>query len=137
AHLALLTSRSALDLHARTCSASHLASGTCHGSRRTALHRKAGARRPYNAGVLDASSETMRPTRRRHRQSAGPAGPPREPPPGHDDLVDRIEAYPRRRTYLLPALHDVQHAFGWLPDWAIELVGAHLRVPKSEAYGIG
>jgi len=52
------------------------------------------------------------------------------------DLVDRIRAYPRRRTYLLPALHDVQHALGWLPGEALEQVGAHLRVPKSEVYGV-
>src|SRR5947209_5025168 len=51
-------------------------------------------------------------------------------------LEDKVHAYPRRRTYLLPALQDVQQELGWLPPEAIELVGAHLRVPKSEAYGI-
>src|SRR5713226_2617125 len=55
---------------------------------------------------------------------------------GDADLVERIHAYPRRRTYLLPALHDVQHALGWLPGEALETVGAHLRVPKSEVYGV-
>src|SRR5258708_13875453 len=55
---------------------------------------------------------------------------------GDADLVDRIQAYPRRRTYLLPALHDVQHALGWLPGEALETVGAHLRVPKSEVFGV-
>ena len=55
----------------------------------------------------------------------------------HDaDLADRIQAYPRRRTYLLPALHEVQDALGWLQGDALELVGRHLRVPKSEVYGI-
>jgi NADH:ubiquinone oxidoreductase subunit F (NADH-binding)/NADH:ubiquinone oxidoreductase subunit E len=52
------------------------------------------------------------------------------------DLVERIGGYPRHRTYLLPALHDVQHALGWLPGHALEKVGAHLRVPKSEVYGV-
>ena len=52
------------------------------------------------------------------------------------DLEDRIRAFPRRRTYLLPALHEVQAFFGWLPGEALELVGGHLRVPKSEVYGI-
>jgi NADH:ubiquinone oxidoreductase subunit F (NADH-binding)/NADH:ubiquinone oxidoreductase subunit E len=52
------------------------------------------------------------------------------------DLAERIRAYPRRRTYLLPALHEVQDALGWLQGSALELVGAHLRVPKSEVYGI-
>jgi NADH:ubiquinone oxidoreductase subunit F (NADH-binding)/NADH:ubiquinone oxidoreductase subunit E len=55
---------------------------------------------------------------------------------GLADLVERIRAYPRRRTYLLPALHDVQHSLGWLPGEALEAVGAHLRVPKSEVYGV-
>ncbi len=55
---------------------------------------------------------------------------------GDADLVERIRAYPRRRTWLLPALHDVQHALGWLPGEALETVGAHLRVPKSEVYGV-
>ncbi|HEV7663629.1 MAG TPA: NAD(P)H-dependent oxidoreductase subunit E, partial [Chloroflexota bacterium] len=52
------------------------------------------------------------------------------------DLADRIHALPRRRTYLLPALHEVQHVYGWLPPDALEIVGAHLRVPKSEVFGI-
>ena len=51
-------------------------------------------------------------------------------------LEDRIRAFPRRRTYLLPALHEVQREYGWLPGQALEVVGAHLRVPKSEVYGI-
>src|SRR5260221_13850249 len=52
------------------------------------------------------------------------------------ELAERIRAYPRRRTYLLPALHDVQDALGWLSGDALEMVGGHLRVPKSEVYGI-
>ena len=52
------------------------------------------------------------------------------------DLEERIHAYPRRRTYLLPALHDVHDAYGWLPPQALEAVGTHLRVPKSEVFGI-
>jgi NADH-quinone oxidoreductase subunit F len=53
-----------------------------------------------------------------------------------NDVAERIHAYPRQRTYLLPALHDVQDAFGWLPAVALEQVGQHLRVPKSEVFGI-
>jgi NADH:ubiquinone oxidoreductase subunit F (NADH-binding)/NADH:ubiquinone oxidoreductase subunit E len=55
---------------------------------------------------------------------------------GRAELDERIRAFPRRRTYLLPALHEVQHALGWLPATALETVGGHLRVPKSEVYGI-
>jgi len=78
--------------------------------------------------------EQERPTHRRRRGAALIA--PTEPPPGHDDLVAQVRAYPRRRNYLLPALQDVQLALGWVPGWGIELVGAHLRVPKSEAFGV-
>src|SRR5260370_41785118 len=52
------------------------------------------------------------------------------------ELEDRIRAFPRRRTYLLPALHVVHEIYGWLPGVALELVGGHLRVPKSEVYGV-
>jgi NADH:ubiquinone oxidoreductase subunit F (NADH-binding)/NADH:ubiquinone oxidoreductase subunit E len=52
------------------------------------------------------------------------------------ELAERIRGFPRRRTYLLPALHEVQDALGWLSGEALEMVGGHLRVPKSEVYGI-
>jgi len=61
---------------------------------------------------------------------------PAHPPSGHEDLVQRIRSLPRRRTHLLPALVWVQDDLGWLPDWAVEVVGAHLRVPRSEAFGV-
>src|SRR5207244_3236487 len=61
---------------------------------------------------------------------------PAQPPAGHEDLVERIRSLPRRRTYLLPALLWVQDDLGWLPDWAIEVIGGHLRVPRSEAFGV-
>ena len=43
--------------------------------------------------------------------------------------------FPRERGHLLAALHHVQHEYGYLPGWAMEAVGRHLRVPKSEVYG--
>ena len=43
--------------------------------------------------------------------------------------------FPRNRGQLLPALHFLQHEFGYLPDWAMEVVGWHLGVPSSEVYG--
>lgn len=52
------------------------------------------------------------------------------------DLEQRIHAFPRQRTYLLPALHEIHEAYGWLPPDALEAVGLHLRVPKSEVFGI-
>lgn len=43
--------------------------------------------------------------------------------------------FPRNRGQLLPALHFLQHEFGYLPDWAMEVVGWHLGIPSSEVYG--
>ncbi len=45
------------------------------------------------------------------------------------------EKFPRSRGELLPALHYLHHSFGYLPDWAMEVVGWHLGVPSSEVYG--
>ena len=43
--------------------------------------------------------------------------------------------FPRNHGQLLPALHFLQHEFGYLPDWAMEVVGWHLGIPSSEVYG--
>lgn len=43
--------------------------------------------------------------------------------------------FPRERGQLLPALHFLQHEFGFLPGWGMEVVGWHLGVPASEVYG--
>ena len=45
------------------------------------------------------------------------------------------ESFPRDHGQLLPALHYLQHEFGYLPDWAMEVVGWHLGIPSSEVYG--
>ena len=45
------------------------------------------------------------------------------------------EKFPRNHGQLLPALHFLQHEFGYLPDWAMEVVGWHLGIPASEVYG--
>ena len=45
------------------------------------------------------------------------------------------EKFPPERTYLLPVLHYLQEEFGHLPDWALQTVAWHLRVPPSEVYG--
>ena len=47
-----------------------------------------------------------------------------------------VQAFPRERTWLLPALHAVQHDLRWIPAEALADVAAHLRVPLSEAYGV-
>ena len=46
-----------------------------------------------------------------------------------------IEYFPRRRESLLPSLHYLQHIYGYIPEWALQVVGWHLGVPASEVYG--
>ncbi len=45
-----------------------------------------------------------------------------------------IEALPRAKPSLLPALIEAQHVLGWLPRPAVERVAAWVRVPVSEVY---
>ena len=45
------------------------------------------------------------------------------------------QMFPPRREHLLPALHFLQDELGYLPEWALQIVGWHLRVPASEVYG--
>jgi len=45
-----------------------------------------------------------------------------------------VDALPRRRDQLLPALLVAQHALGWLPRAAIEHAATHIHVPVSEVY---
>ncbi|MGH7356411.1 MAG: NAD(P)H-dependent oxidoreductase subunit E [Candidatus Rokuibacteriota bacterium] len=53
--------------------------------------------------------------------------------PGVDAI---IAGFPRERTWLLPALRAVQGLQHWLSPEALEAVAAHLRVPKSEVWGV-
>ena len=47
-----------------------------------------------------------------------------------------LAKFPRERTWLLPALQAVQRAERYLSPEALEAVAAHLRVPKSEVWGV-
>jgi NADH-quinone oxidoreductase subunit E len=40
--------------------------------------------------------------------------------------------YPTKRAVLLPALHMIQHAHGWIPMQALEEVAAFLELPPAE-----
>jgi NADH:ubiquinone oxidoreductase subunit F (NADH-binding)/NADH:ubiquinone oxidoreductase subunit E len=51
-------------------------------------------------------------------------------------VIAELARFPRERTWLLPALHAVQRALGWLPESALREVAAHLRVPASEVWGV-
>jgi NADH:ubiquinone oxidoreductase subunit F (NADH-binding)/NADH:ubiquinone oxidoreductase subunit E len=52
------------------------------------------------------------------------------------DWSSAVRAFPRERTWLLPALHAVQHELRWIPAGALAEIASHLRVPLSEAYGV-
>jgi NADH:ubiquinone oxidoreductase subunit F (NADH-binding)/NADH:ubiquinone oxidoreductase subunit E len=52
------------------------------------------------------------------------------------DLEPVLARFPRERRWLLPALQAVQGRLGHLPLDALSRVGAHLRVPASEVYGV-
>ena len=41
--------------------------------------------------------------------------------------------YPTKRAVLLPALHAIQHAYGWIPAQAIEELAAFLEIAPAEA----
>jgi NADH:ubiquinone oxidoreductase subunit F (NADH-binding)/NADH:ubiquinone oxidoreductase subunit E/(2Fe-2S) ferredoxin len=51
-------------------------------------------------------------------------------------LSDILAPLPRERTWLLPALQAVQHAERWLSAASLEAIADHLRVPKSEVWGV-
>ncbi|HEV8585284.1 MAG TPA: NAD(P)H-dependent oxidoreductase subunit E [Methylomirabilota bacterium] len=51
-------------------------------------------------------------------------------------VADAVSHFPRERTWLLPALQAAQHADGWLSPETLAAVAAHLRVPKSEVWGV-
>ena len=50
--------------------------------------------------------------------------------------ADLLTRFPRERTWLLPALHALQHRDRWLSPVALEEAADHLRVPRSEVYGV-
>ena len=51
-------------------------------------------------------------------------------------LSESLAQFPRERTWLLPALQAVQRAERWLSPASLEGIAAHLRVPKSEVWGV-
>jgi len=52
------------------------------------------------------------------------------------DFHAALSAFPRERRWLLPALQELQHRYGYLSTDALLAASAHLRVPASEVYGV-
>jgi len=52
-------------------------------------------------------------------------------------LLQRLEEYqPQGRTALLPALHDAQQLYGYIPQAAAKAIGQALNVPLADVYGV-
>jgi NADH-quinone oxidoreductase subunit F len=51
-------------------------------------------------------------------------------------IAHLLSEFPRERTWLLPALQAAQRAERWLSPDTLEVVAAHVRVPKSEVWGV-
>jgi NADH-quinone oxidoreductase subunit F len=51
-------------------------------------------------------------------------------------IAEALSTFPRERTWLLPALQAAQRAERWLSPEALEAIAAHVRVPKSEVWGV-
>src|SRR6266849_9308972 len=68
---------------------------------------------------------------------ATPCPPPTEVAPEPvSEPADVLSRFPRERTWLLPALHALQHRDRWLSPAVLEEAADHLRVPRSEVYGV-
>jgi formate dehydrogenase iron-sulfur subunit len=52
------------------------------------------------------------------------------------DSPDVLSRFPRERTWLLPALQALQHRDRWLSPEGLAAAADHLRVPRSEVYGV-
>jgi formate dehydrogenase subunit gamma len=59
------------------------------------------------------------------------------PQPWREDIAGEIVArHARREGALLPILHDLQAAFGFIPEAAIALVATALNVSRADVYGV-
>jgi len=51
-------------------------------------------------------------------------------------VSEALSQFPRERTWLLSALQSAQRVEGWLSPETLASVAAHLRVPRSEVWGV-
>jgi len=54
----------------------------------------------------------------------------------YDKVKELIEHYGRKKTALMPILHDVQEHYGYIPQAAQDLIAAELKIPISDVYGL-
>ncbi|MEJ5264245.1 MAG: NAD(P)H-dependent oxidoreductase subunit E [Bacteroidales bacterium] len=56
----------------------------------------------------------------------------------HDDNIDSLlKTYPAgRQEYLIPALQEIQHRWGFISEEAVKKLAEYLHVPSSVIYGV-
>jgi NADH-quinone oxidoreductase E subunit len=54
----------------------------------------------------------------------------------YDIVKEFIERYGRKKTALMPILHDVQEHYGYIPQSAQDLIASELKIPLTEIYGL-
>jgi NADH-quinone oxidoreductase E subunit len=54
----------------------------------------------------------------------------------YDKVKELIERYGRKKTALMPILHDVQEHYGYIPQTAQDLIAAELNIPLTDVYGL-
>lgn len=53
-----------------------------------------------------------------------------------EEAAGLLRSLPPAERLILPALQRVQHAFGWIPDEAVDLIAAELNVSRAEVVGV-
>jgi len=54
----------------------------------------------------------------------------------YEKVKDMTKKFKEMKGGLIPALHEVQKLFGYLPERALQIVSEELNVPMSEIYGV-
>jgi NADH-quinone oxidoreductase E subunit len=53
-----------------------------------------------------------------------------------EEVKEITEKFKEMKGALIPALHEVQKIFGYLPEEALQIVSEELNIPMSEIYGV-
>lgn len=53
-----------------------------------------------------------------------------------EKTVEILEPWRSRKGFLIPVLQSVQHAFGYVPKEAIEVISREMKMPTAEIYGV-
>lgn len=53
-----------------------------------------------------------------------------------EELTEILVQFEKNRSYLIPILQRVQEAFGYLPKFAISVIGSYLEMTDAETYGV-